>query len=350
MVQPVPDSASFMPAAVYRGQRTVAVEKVPVPDAGPEEVLVEVSHCGICGSDLHMVLEGWGAPGSISGHEYSGIVARVGSRVEGWAPGDRVVGGPSRGCGRCDPCRAGRANLCAVRPKSGVDPFVGAFARYKVAGSSALYRIPDELDLRTAALTEPLAVAVHGVRRVGPRPSGRALVTGAGPIGLLTVAVLRAAGVRRITVSEPGRKRKVLARKVGATEVIDPERLAVPALPMDVVDHPYQMAFECSGRPEAMELAAANLDRGSTLVLLGTGMERPKFDPNRIILNELVVTGAVEYTPEDYTAALDLLATGRVPAEVLIEPEDQPLDRLQWAMEQLGHGELAGKVLVVPGA
>jgi (R,R)-butanediol dehydrogenase/meso-butanediol dehydrogenase/diacetyl reductase len=174
------------------------------------------------------------------------------------------------------------------------------------------------------------------------------LVTGAGPIGVLTVALLRAIGVDDITVTEPSPKRQDLARRVGADNVIDPDQLPQPALPMEVVAEPFDLAFECSGRKVAMEEALANLDRAGTLVLSGTGLQRPQFDPNRIILNELVVTGAMEYTPEDYLAALEILAGGRLPTDVILEPEDQPLGRLEWALEQLARGELAGKVLVVP--
>src|SRR5262249_6151431 len=101
---------------------------------------------------------------------------------------------------------------------------------------------------------------------------------------------------------------------------------------------------------DAMETALANLTRAGTLVLSGTGLRRPRFDPNRIILHELTVTGTVEYTPDDYGAAIDLLAGGRLPPDLLIPADDVPATRLQWAMEQLVAGELAGKVLVVPDA
>lgn len=339
-----------MLAAVYRGDGVIAVEDIPRPEVGPGQVLLEVSHCGICGSDLHMVIEGWGQPGSVGGHEYSGTVVEVGPEVHGWAPGDRAVGGPDRGCGGCPPCREGRPNLCAGRGRSGVDPFQGAFASYKLVDSSALYRVPDGMDLRTAALTEPLAVAMHGIRRTVVTPGDRVLVTGAGPIGILTVAALRSIGVSDITVSEPGERRKALAARLGAAAVVDPDELVTPGMPMDVVDDPYQVAFECSGRPEAMESALGQLGRAATLVLLGTGMRRPRFDANRIILNELAITGAVEYTPDDYAAALELLASGRLPTELLIDPDDQPLGGLQSAMERLARGELAGKVMVVPHA
>ena len=212
-----------------------------------------------------------------------------------------------------------------------------------------MFPIPSELALRTAALVEPVAVALRGVRRGGARPSERVLVTGAGPIGLLTVAVLQAEGVTDITVSEPRERRRDLATRVGARSVVTPDQLPAPAMPTEMIPEPYQLAIECSGRADAMEAALSNLDRAGTLVLSGTGMRRPKFDPNRIILQELTVTGTVEYIPADYHAAIALLASGRLPVDDLIEAVDVPLDRLQQAMEQLMAGELAGKVLVAPG-
>ena len=346
----MPETTGSMLAAIYKGQSSISVEEVPVPEVGAHQVLLQVSHCGICGTDLHMLYENWGTPGSIAGHEYSGSVVRVGAEVEGWQVGDRAVGGPSRGCGDCRQCRAGRVNLCVDRPLTGVLPFVGAFAGYKVVDGHSLYRVPDGLDLRTAALTEPVAVALRGVHKSKAAPGDRVLVTGAGPIGVLSVAILRTMGVTDITVSEPGSLRKALATKVGAAEVIDPDALQTPLLPMEIVSHPFQAAIECSGRSDAMETALGNLDLGATLVLSGTGMQRPKFDGNRIIINELTIAGTVEYTPDDYAESLALLASGQLPTEVLIEPDDRGLAHLEDVLAQLSHGEIAGKVMVAPNA
>jgi threonine dehydrogenase-like Zn-dependent dehydrogenase len=206
------------------------------------------------------------------------------------------------------------------------------------------------LELRPAALTEPLAVALRGVRRSGVGPGGRVLVTGGGPIGVLTVAVLRALGIEDITVSEPAETRRQLARKVGAATTVLPGELGEPALPMDLIDAPFDAAIECSGRPEAMTAGLASLGRGGVLVLSGTGMNRPRLDTLRVILNELVITGSMEYTRDDFDAAIALLADDQVPSDVLIEPLDVPLSGVQRAMERLAAGEVAGKVMVAPRA
>jgi (R,R)-butanediol dehydrogenase/meso-butanediol dehydrogenase/diacetyl reductase len=339
-----------MPAAVYRGEHTVVVEDVPIPNIGAGQVLLEVSHCGICGSDLHLMMEDWGQPGMRGGHEFSGTVVAVGSDVAGWTAGDRAVGGPAGGCGRCLQCQAGRTNLCLDRQAGSLGSGPAGYARYAAVDAGALFRLPGSLSLRTAALTEPVAVAVRGIRRAGAAAGDRVLVTGAGPIGLLTVAVLRSLGVTDITVSEPGERRRALAGRIGAALVVEPDGLPRPAGAAELVDRPFQVAIDCSGRADAMETALANLARAGTLVLSGTGLRRPRFNPNRIILHELTVTGTVEYTPDDYRTAIDLLDSGRLPTNELIEADDVPLPRLQRAMERLVAGELAGKVLVVPGA
>jgi (R,R)-butanediol dehydrogenase / meso-butanediol dehydrogenase / diacetyl reductase len=338
-----------MPAAVYQGEGRITVEHIPVPAPAAGELVIEVSHCGICGSDLHFVIENWGRPGSVFGHEYSGVVVAVGSDVAGWSPGDRLVGGPDPRCGECAQCAAGRPQLCLSRDAPGIGgAHTGAFARYRALDAASAWRVPEGLDLRTAALTEPLAVALHGVHRAHCAPGQRVLVTGAGPIGMLTVAALRALGIDDITVSEPSATRRERALAVGAKDAITPDALVEPPMPSDIVAGAFDAAIECSGRADAMQVALAQLVCGGTLVLSGTGMKRPRFDPNRIILNELVITGAYEYGAADYTEALDLLARGVLPIDLLVEPDDVPLPGVQRAMERLGAGELAGKVLVVP--
>ncbi len=339
-----------MAAAVYEGDRTISVRSVPVPAPPDDGVVVEVSHCGICGSDLHFVVEGWSRPGSIHGHEWSGVVVATGPAADGWRVGDRVVGGPGPGCGACPPCGAGLDHLCHHRDKPGVTPSQGAFAQYKALGADCLFRIPDAVELRVAALTEPLAVALRGVRRSGAGPGARVLVMGAGPIGMLTVAVLRSMGVEDITVCEPAPLRQRRALEVGAASAVVPADLTLPGMPMDLVAEPFDAAIECSGRAEAMEAALAQLGRRGTLVFSGTGMRRPALDALRVILNELVVTGSFEYTAADFQGAIDMLAAGSLPVDLLIEPDDVPLSGVQLAMERLAAGELAGKVMVVPRA
>lgn len=337
-----------MRAAVYQRRRDLRIETRPVPEPGPLEVLLEVSYCGVCGTDLHFVMDGWGRPGSIGGHEFSGRVVAVGVGVEEWSEGDAVVGGPELGCGACEYCEAGRPILCTGRGTPGVVEFQGAFADYVCVPAAQLLRVPEGLSLREAALVEPLAVALHGITLSGIEPGQRALVTGAGPIGMLTLAALLARGVEDVTVSEPSETRRDLARKVGAARVIAPDELEIPAFPFQLASAPCHAAFECSGRASALEGALANLRKAGTLVLSGTGAERARLDAHRVLLCELVVTGAYCYDEGGFEEALGLLGAGKLPTGLLLHPEDVPLSNLMDAMTALSEGRIGGKVLVVP--
>ena len=349
-VRDVGELPKTMPAAVLHGAGRVEIEEVPVPAVGRNDVLVAVDLCGICGSDLHMVLEGWGAPGSWQGHEWIGTVTAVGDGVTAWQPGDVVVGGPTVRCGTCAMCVVGRPSLCVGRDTPGTGLEQGAFASFKRSPADQLLPMPDGLDARSAALAEPLAVALHGIGQGRVEPGQRVLVLGAGPIGALSIAALRAMGVEDVTCAEPAPSRQALATAVGATRVLDPADLVVPSVaePGLIVDDAVDVVLECSGKRRAMEAGLAQLVRGGTLVLVGAGIEPPRFDPNRILLNELVVTGSYEYAGDGFESALSLLASGTLPIDDLLEPDVVPLDGLLEAMRALAEGRLAGKVLVKP--
>jgi len=337
-----------MPAAVYRAKGDIAVEDRPVPEPGPGEVLVEVSHCGVCGSDIHMMLDGWGEPGRVGGHEWSGRVAALGADVAGWDVGAPVVGGDLVTCGECVYCTSGRPSLCVGRGAVVGDGHEGAFAQYVLAEAAGLHAVDESIPLRVAALTEPLAVALHGITRGDVRSGDRVLITGAGPIGLLSLAALKANGINDVVVSEPAEARQKRAAALGASAVVDPSDLEAPVMPMDLVDEPFDVVLECSGHAKAMEAGLAQLARAGRLVLVGAGIHAPRFDNNRILLNELVITGAFIYDGGGFGAALALLGSGRLPVELLVEPEDVPLAGLLDAMRRLASAELAGKVLVAP--
>jgi 2-desacetyl-2-hydroxyethyl bacteriochlorophyllide A dehydrogenase len=337
-----------MVAAVYVGDGAIEVQRLPVPVIGPRDALVEVSHCGICGTDLHLVLEQYARPGSVLGHEWAGTIVSTGTELDGWEPGARVVSEPTPGCGSCRACLRGRPSVCTNRPPPDLLDFShGAFCRYKVVAGERLHRLPAELSTRAAALTEPTAIALHTARLTGVTPADRVLVTGAGPVGLLTVAVLRAQGVVDITVSEPAPLRRTRASEIGAAAVLAPDELA--RAPMGrPVDAPFTVAFECSGNARAAESALDQLDYAGTLVFVGTGHDSPRVNHNRVIVLELTIIGAYNYDADGFGPALDLLASGRLPLDALIEPVDVTLDGVLSAMHDLAAGKLAGKVMVRP--
>jgi (R,R)-butanediol dehydrogenase/meso-butanediol dehydrogenase/diacetyl reductase len=340
-----------MRSAVYRSPGDIGVEERPVPVPGPGDVLVEVAYCGICGSDLHIMIEGWGKPGSVGGHEFTGIVAAVGEGVTDWVPGDAVVCGPSPRCGECRRCREGQPSQCERRAAPMDTNTGGGFAGYVVADARSLLRLPDGMSPRVAALAEPLAVALHGITRSGMVRGDTAMVFGAGPIGALTIAALAAMDLGPVVVVEPGERRRRLASELGAAEVLDPSELETyPSWePERQSPHAVHIVLECSGKKAAMECGFHQLRRGGHLVLVGAGIEAPRLDPNRMILNELTVTGSFVYDADGFERALEMLGSGRLPVDVLIDPDDVSLDGLGEAMQSLAAGRIAGKVMVVPG-
>jgi 2-desacetyl-2-hydroxyethyl bacteriochlorophyllide A dehydrogenase len=340
-------ASDLMTAAVYVGDGQIAVEQVPVPATQPGEVLIEVSECGICGSDLHLVFSRYAKPGAILGHEWSGTVAGGGAG-SGWETGDRVVFSPTPGCGTCRPCRRGRPSVCLQRQQSDIREMRGAFAQYVAVPSANLLRIPDSLPSRAAALVEPTAIALHAVELADVGPEDRILVTGAGPVGLIIVAVLRARGVADVTVSEPVALRRERALGVGAARTAVPEDLEDPPLG-DTVAEPYAVAFECSGDAAAAERALGQLDFAGTLVFVGTGSEPTRVNHNRMIILELEAVGTFNYSAEGFQPALDLLDSGQLPLDALIETEEVPLRGVMEAMRRLSRGEIPAKVLVSPG-
>ena len=328
----------------------VILEDRPVPVPDPGFVVVEVSHCGICGSDLHLMMEGWGKPGTVHGHEFSGTIAAVGDDVDGWVVGDEIVSGPSPRCGRCEACLGGRPSQCSNRDEMSVEGSDGAYAGFVKVDTRSLLRIPDGLSIRDAALAEPLAVALHGITRGAVAMGDSVMVFGAGPIGALSIAVLVASGIGPITVVEPGEVRQQLARDLGADVVVHPADL--PSFgqhqPEHIAADAVNVVLECSGKKAAMEGGLQQLKRGGRLVFVGAGIEPPTFDPNRILLNELTITGSFIYDEGGFEAALSLLASGVLPTNLLIDPVDRPLVELRDAMSDLMAGTVAGKVMVVP--
>jgi (R,R)-butanediol dehydrogenase/meso-butanediol dehydrogenase/diacetyl reductase len=341
-----------MRAAVIEGPAEVVVREVERPQPADGEVLVRIEYCGICGTDLHTALDGWAPPGTVGGHEWSGRVEAVGTGVTGWQPGELVVGGPAW-CGSCEWCRQGRPALCVADPLRTSKPgHGGAFAEYHLAGADSIHRVPGGLDPRTAALAEPLAVALHAltVAAVPADAAGvRTLVSGAGPLGLLVIAALADRGASDIVVSEPSPARRDQARRAGAAEAVAPDELpAVPEVPTHCREDGFGLVFECSGKAAAIGTALGLLRPTGRLVLLGTGSMSVRLDPIRILLNELVVTGAYCYDAGGIDAALSLLAAGRLPIDALVSSDDIGLDDLLETMQRLKSGHQPRKALVRP--
>jgi len=214
-----------MKAAVFKDVGVLSIEDRPKPAVrGPDDVLLRVRACGICGSDLHILHvppRHPATPDTILGHEFIGDVAEVGSAVTAVKPGDRVAVRPILTCGTCRECLSGRPNLCETMTCLGIW-LDGGLAEYAVVPATACIPISSSLPLHIAALTEPVACVMNACRKAALVPGDDVVIFGAGAIGLIFVAILRAAGARRVIVVEPTAMRADVALKMGASDVVDP--------------------------------------------------------------------------------------------------------------------------------
>jgi 2-desacetyl-2-hydroxyethyl bacteriochlorophyllide A dehydrogenase len=309
-----------MQAAVFKGIGEIEVTEVPRPEPGPGEVLIRVGYCGICGSDLEALQVGLYEPGLVIGHEFSGVIAELGPGVSGWKVGERVVVNDAIPCGACRPCLEGRLDGCESLTMVGVT-HDGAMAEYVKITTKGLHRLPEGVTLRQGALVEPLAVALHGVRRSRLQVGDHALVMGAGPIGLLTLQCALLAGARTVSVTEINPTRAALASQLGATRVLDPTRENVGvALSGLTGGQGPDVVYVCTGAPKPYQDAVSLARKGGQIFVLGVCVMPVEADFMSVVLNDLCIEGSLAGRAE-FPAALDFVATGRVEVEPLVSHE-----------------------------
>ncbi len=320
-----------MKAVRYHGNRDVRLEEVPEPEVAPGSVKVAVEWCGICGTDLHEYEDGpifcptVGHPHPVTGetvpltlgHEFAGVVAELGEGVTAFAVGDRVVVEPSIACGRCPYCAEGRYNLCVVGGFIGLSGGGGGYAELVVAPAERVHALGD-LSTEVGALVEPIAVGYHAVRRSGIVPGQTAAVFGAGPIGLVTIACLRAIGVEQVISVEQSTIRKAKAPDAGATSVLDPTAVDVAAAVRRATEGlGVDVAFECVGLSPALQAALDATRNGGTVVNVSIWGHRAEIDMFGLVMRELHLIGTSAYCG-DHEAVIALLRQGRIEAEQFI--------------------------------
>ncbi len=334
-----------MRAAVFEGEGRLAIREVPEPTLGaPDEVLIEVEACGICGSDVHIldVPPGHPAtPGTIIGHEFVGRIAAVGEAVPGLAVGRRVVADPDPKCGSCESCRAGRPASCSRIVALGVYRD-GGLARHVLVPAASVYPIADDVPAEIAALVEPLACVVNGTNRAALRPGESAVVFGAGAIGCLFVAVLKASGATPVVVVEPSPHRQPVARAIGADVVLTPAEFATrrstllpdgAAVVVDAVG---------SVLAEAIEAAAM----AGRIVLFGMNDNaRPAIPQVEITRKGLTVLGSY-ISNFTFPSAIRLVESGQLDLRPIVS-EILPLERTAEGIARIRSGE-ATKVVIRP--
>jgi len=340
----------FVKAAIMRAKEIV-VDEVPDLTPGPGEVLVETIACGICGSDLHALtrpesmLESAGANGMlppfdaeqdvVMGHEFSARVLELGPGATGVEPGDAVVSMPMA-------MTAGGPQLIGYS-----NTYPGGYAEQMLLTAAMCIKVPESLDPRHAALTEPMAVGLHAVNKVSITANDTAVVLGCGPIGLAVIGSLKIAGVKHIVGSDFSPTRRKLAEGMGATCVVDPKQEP----PMEALARTgggaNPVVFEAVGAPGVLDEAMRAAPRLGRIVVVGVCMDKDTIWPMLGITKELNIHFALGYDPLEFRKTLDGIASGEIDVAPLITGE-VPIDGVAEAFKELGNPDAHAKILVTP--
>jgi 2-desacetyl-2-hydroxyethyl bacteriochlorophyllide A dehydrogenase len=348
-----------MKAAVYEGIRDIRIQTMPDPEATPDDMVMRVKACGICGSDLHSYTTGaFVKPGQVMGHEFSGEVVEVGAHVSDLAIGDRVTAMPFNACFNCPACLRGDYHLCYHMGAQAIAyGLPGGFAEYlrvpRATVGRNVFKLPESLDFVAGATVEPVAVAVHAVQLAHPEIGARVVVLGAGLIGQSVIQVLKARGVGAIVVAEVSEKRAALAIRSGADVAVNPtQEQAVERIGEVVGFGPGRrsaaadVVFDCAGVPAAFTTALRLLRPGGTLAITALYEESVQFNPSRLVWGEVQLVGTFGYRNE-FPQTIELLRSGRVNTASLVTdifPLEQTNDGFQRQLDK----DRAMKVMIQP--
>lgn len=316
-----------MRAARYYGQHDIRVEHVTSPEVrAADDVLVEVAYCGICGTDLHEYavgpivtptsphpLTGVTLPQTM-GHEFSAKVAAVGANVRDVTVGDRVSIMPAIVCGRCRYCRRGEGHLCVQFACTGLSAETGGLAEYAVVKEYQVAKLPDEVSDVEGAVIEPAAVAAYGVERAGVTGGDVVLVTGAGPIGILSAMYASAVGASSVIISEPNPNRSALAASLDIGHVVDPttgelDELVSRLTNGDGVD----LAVECSGTTPGLSSCVTQTRKRASIVQTGLHTKPATLDAMALSEKDLTLYGSWCWWMTDWPRIIRMVATGAYP-------------------------------------
>ncbi|WP_144783506.1 zinc-binding dehydrogenase [Microbacterium sp. BH-3-3-3] len=334
-----------MRAAAYTGDGVVSVTDATPTEPGPDDVVIDVAYVGVCGTDLHIIHGSMDARVSrplVFGHEMSGTIRALGTDVTGWNVGDSVTVMPLDWDGTCPACRNGNQHICQNLDFIGIDS-PGALQQTWTVPASTLVPLPASLSLRTAALIEPVAVAVHDVRRSELRAGDRAVVIGGGPIGVLIASVARQAGAE-IVVLELDPARRLMIEQLGFTTV-DPSATDATAWVEEWTGGAgADVVFEVSGAAAAVRSATTFARVRGTIVIVAIHPTPREIDLQRVFWRELRLLGARVYQRIDFERAIELLDSDAIDAEAVITSV-YPLTGVTDALAELQSGR-ALKVLI----
>ena len=339
-----------MKSAVFYGKHDMRVEESPMPKVGAEDVLIQVKACGICGTDVHIYEGDKGAaevtPPTILGHEFSGVVAEVGSAVTNVKVGDRVCIDPNCYCGKCDFCRNGIAHYCTDMIGYGTT-VNGGFAEYCSVNQRQVYKLGDHTTFEQGAMTEPVACCLHGMDMCNIHPGSSVVIIGGGMIGLLMLQLARLAGAARTALLEPVASKRDVAKKLGADICIDPihedVKAALAAAGMTWVN----TVIECVGRTSTIEQAIDIVGNKGTVMMFG--LTKPddtiSLKPFEVFQKEIELKASY-INPYTQKRALELIDSGRLDVSSMVYAVES-LDNLA---EILAKPELRanGKYIISP--
>ncbi|MBI4908467.1 MAG: alcohol dehydrogenase catalytic domain-containing protein [Acidobacteria bacterium] len=343
-----------MITAQLAGQRQFRLLEEPLRDPAPGEIQVRVKAVGICGSDLHYYFEGGIGDTPcvypmVLGHEPAGEVLKLGAGVGGWSPGDRAVLEPAVYCYHCEHCLTGHHNVCAHLRFFSTPSDPGFFRDVMNLPAANVLPLPRNLSFDQGALAEPMAIALHSMKFAQPSPGDTVVVFGAGPIGLLTVAVLRLSGVGRLWVVEPLAHRREMALKLGADVALDPHSLdAVKQIKADTGQRGVDIAIDCAAKEGTMNLCVRVARNAGRVVYTGIPAEMTVPLEFHDVRRKELILYTVRRSNHETDMALKLLSDAPGKFAPLLT-HTMPMERISAAFDMLeGYGDGAGKVTIAP--
>jgi L-iditol 2-dehydrogenase len=339
-------TVATMRVSVLRKAGDIGIEERAIPSPGRDEVLIEVGSVGVCGSDVHYYEHGRIGPYVVDaplvlGHEAGGVIVEVGPDVSALEPGQRVSIEPGVPCRHCRQCLAGRYNLCPDVRFFATPPYDGAFSQYLVMPAEFVFPVPDTISDDAAGLLEPLSVGIWACRRAAVTPGTSVLVTGAGPIGIITAQVARAYGADLVTVTDVNPHRLALATQLGLNTI------DVGATQLAEVDIEPDILLECSGNPRATWDAFSTVARAGRVILVGMGGDELRLPLPYLQDREITITGAFRYA-NTWPTAIALAASGRVDLDAVVTGHFD-LASAEAALTAARSDPTAVKVIVQPG-